>query len=74
MDAAAASSAGLGKYSFFSSRGDDDGPGPGVVSPCLRFFRGEDDMGDEGGDDEGGSGGGGEDDSSGARFVCCFLG
>ena len=71
---AAAPSSGLGKYSFLSSRGDDDGPGPRAVSPYLRFFRGEDGAGDEGGDDEGGSGGGGEDDGSGARFVCRFFG
>ena len=67
------------KYSFFFSEsireddGDDDdddaSDGPGAV-PCLRFFRGEDDVGgDEGGDDEGGSGGGG-DDEGGARFIC----
>ena len=71
------SAAGLGKYSFFSNRDDDEGPGV-AVSPHLRFFRGEDDAGagEEGGDDEGGSGGGGEDDGngSGARFICCFSG
>jgi hypothetical protein len=43
------------------------------MSPYLRFFRGEDDAGDEGGDDEGGSGGGGEDGGV-ALFIRCFFG